>query len=220
MRDKHEQLDVLRTLVGHLTPRERQVFERVVQGKMNKEIAYELGATERTIKAHRQKVMEKVQVASLAELVVIAKRSLSLAGRRLHHHLRQQAKGEGEVERAEKVLIHSWLPVPRFPAHPPHPYPAPLLVARNRNLDRCSCAWERSKSNQRFIACLPRAVAAAALSLEGCTAGETNHARNQHLREFGGVSASEIVSAYVTNNSIPPIIFLPSFGACIRLSRR
>jgi RNA polymerase sigma factor (sigma-70 family) len=74
MREKHEQLDVLRTLVSHLTPRERQVFERVVRGKMNKEIARELGATERTIKAHRHRVMEKVEAASLAELVVIAER--------------------------------------------------------------------------------------------------------------------------------------------------
>ena len=80
MRDKHEQLDVLRTLVSHLTPRERQVFDRVVRGKMNKEIARELGATERTIKAHRHNVMEKVQAASLAELVSIAERLGILAG--------------------------------------------------------------------------------------------------------------------------------------------
>jgi RNA polymerase sigma factor (sigma-70 family) len=73
-RDKHEQLDVLRTLVCHLSPRERQVFERVVRGTMNKEIARELGTTERTIKAHRHRVMEKVQAASLAELVMIAER--------------------------------------------------------------------------------------------------------------------------------------------------
>jgi FixJ family two-component response regulator len=39
MRDNHEQLDHLRALVSHLSPRERQVFERVVRGKMNKEIA-------------------------------------------------------------------------------------------------------------------------------------------------------------------------------------
>ena len=74
MREKHEQLDVLRTLVGHLSPRERQVFERVVRGKMNKEIARELGSTERTIKAHRQRVMEKIHVTSLAELAMIAER--------------------------------------------------------------------------------------------------------------------------------------------------
>ena len=74
MREKREQLDVLRTLVGHLSPRERQVFERVVRGKMNKEIARELGSTERTIKAHRHRVMEKIHVTSLAELAMIAER--------------------------------------------------------------------------------------------------------------------------------------------------
>jgi FixJ family two-component response regulator len=57
-----------------LTPREREVFELVVHGKMNKQIAYELGTTERTIKAHRQKVMEKIRVQSLADLVSIAER--------------------------------------------------------------------------------------------------------------------------------------------------
>ena len=80
MRDKHWQLDTLRTLVSHLTPRERQVFERVVRGKLNKEIARELGATERTIKAHRHRVMEKLTAASLANLVVIAERLGMLAG--------------------------------------------------------------------------------------------------------------------------------------------
>jgi RNA polymerase sigma factor (sigma-70 family) len=74
MREKHEQHDVLRTLVGRLSPRERQVFERVVRGKMNKEIARELGSTERTIKAHRQRVMAKLHVTSLAELAMIAER--------------------------------------------------------------------------------------------------------------------------------------------------
>ena len=80
MRDKHEQLDHLRTLVSRLSPRERQVFDRVVRGKMNKEIARELGATERTIKAHRHHMMEKVQAKSLAELVIIAERLGILAG--------------------------------------------------------------------------------------------------------------------------------------------
>jgi RNA polymerase sigma factor (sigma-70 family) len=70
---KHK-LDVFRELVATLTPRERQVFERVVQGKINKQIAQQLGATERTIKAHRHRVMEKMKVRSLAELVAIAER--------------------------------------------------------------------------------------------------------------------------------------------------
>jgi len=55
-----------------LTRREREVFERVVHGRMNKQIAFELGTTERTVKAHRQKVMEKLQVRSVVELVSCA----------------------------------------------------------------------------------------------------------------------------------------------------
>ena len=73
-REKNDQLSLLQKLVDGLTPRERQVFERVARGKMNKEIARELGATERTIKAHRSHVMEKLEIASVAELAVIAER--------------------------------------------------------------------------------------------------------------------------------------------------
>jgi FixJ family two-component response regulator len=60
--------------IGTLTPRERQVFELVILGKQNKQIAFALGCTERTIKAHRHSVMEKMQVQSLAELVSLAER--------------------------------------------------------------------------------------------------------------------------------------------------
>ena len=56
-------------LVATLTPRERQVFNLIVRGKMNKQIANDLGTTERTVKAHRHQVMEKLQAHSLAELV-------------------------------------------------------------------------------------------------------------------------------------------------------
>jgi FixJ family two-component response regulator len=65
---------IQRGRVGRLTPRKRQVFERVVRGKQNKQIANELGSTERTIKAHRQRVMEKMMVRSLAELVSVTER--------------------------------------------------------------------------------------------------------------------------------------------------
>ena len=73
-REKRDRLSALRALVATLTPREHEVFERVVEGKMNKQIGHELGATERTIKAHRHKVMEKMRVQSLAELVSLAER--------------------------------------------------------------------------------------------------------------------------------------------------
>jgi FixJ family two-component response regulator len=55
-----------------LTPRERGVFTLVVAGKANKQIAAQLGISERTVKAHRAQVVEKMQVMSLAELVHIA----------------------------------------------------------------------------------------------------------------------------------------------------
>jgi FixJ family two-component response regulator len=67
-------LDAVRSHIATLTPRERQVFELVIRGKTNKGIANTLGGTERTIKAHRHRVMEKMQVRSLAELVSLAER--------------------------------------------------------------------------------------------------------------------------------------------------
>jgi FixJ family two-component response regulator len=69
-----DRLNALRALLSALTPREREVFDLVVRGKMNKQIAHEIGTTERTVKAHRQKVMEKTRVQSLAELVSVAER--------------------------------------------------------------------------------------------------------------------------------------------------
>jgi FixJ family two-component response regulator len=57
-----------------LTPRERQVFALVARGMLNKLIAAELHTTERTVKAHRAKVMEKMAVASVADLVLAAER--------------------------------------------------------------------------------------------------------------------------------------------------
>jgi FixJ family two-component response regulator len=61
-------------LVAMLTPRERQVFALLVRGKPHKQIAYELGTAERTVKAHRHSIMMKLKVRSLAEAVSIADR--------------------------------------------------------------------------------------------------------------------------------------------------
>jgi FixJ family two-component response regulator len=79
-RKLQSELNLLRALVATLTPRERQVYNLVIRGRINKQIAFELGATERTIKAHRQRVMEKMDVRSLPELVLIAKRLGHSAG--------------------------------------------------------------------------------------------------------------------------------------------
>lgn len=55
-----------------LTPREREVFAQVVRGRLNKQIADDLGTSVRTVKAHRAQVMAKMEVGSLAELVNVA----------------------------------------------------------------------------------------------------------------------------------------------------
>ncbi len=55
-----------------LTPREREVFALVVVGYLNKQIAYDLGTSEKTIKVHRARVMRKMKADSLAELVSLA----------------------------------------------------------------------------------------------------------------------------------------------------
>jgi len=73
-RSQRTELNSFRALVASLTPRERQVFYLMVRGMINKKIAGELGTTERTVKAHRHEVMEKMQVDSLAELVSTAVR--------------------------------------------------------------------------------------------------------------------------------------------------
>jgi FixJ family two-component response regulator len=69
-----DQLNSFKTLISTLTPRENEVFALMVRGKLNKQIAHSLGTSERTVKAHRHMVMEKLQVQSFAEAVSIAER--------------------------------------------------------------------------------------------------------------------------------------------------
>ncbi|OSI24467.1 response regulator transcription factor [Bradyrhizobium canariense] len=78
--DLQNMLSMARARLSKLTPRERQVFDLIVRGRINKQIAHALGTTERTIKAHRHGVMEKLQVRSLAELVSLAERIGLLGG--------------------------------------------------------------------------------------------------------------------------------------------
>jgi FixJ family two-component response regulator len=72
--EERREVDVLRSRFATLTQRERQVFALIVHGKMNKQVAHELGTVERTVKAHRGKVMQKMGARSLLELVSFAER--------------------------------------------------------------------------------------------------------------------------------------------------
>jgi FixJ family two-component response regulator len=86
------ELRSLRDLQATLTPREREIMALVVTGRLNKQIAAELGISEITVKAHRGRVMRKMNVDSLADLVRVAA-ALDESGRRLtprdrpHPHL-------------------------------------------------------------------------------------------------------------------------------------
>ena len=75
LRAQQDKLDAINAQVATLTPREREVFQLVIRGHANKQVARDLGCTERTIKAHRHRVMEKMQVRTLPELVSLAERA-------------------------------------------------------------------------------------------------------------------------------------------------
>ena len=72
--DLKSKLDIVRHRVALLTPREGEVLLQIIRGRTNKQAAIALGCTERTVKAHRHSVMEKMQVRTLAELVSLAER--------------------------------------------------------------------------------------------------------------------------------------------------
>ena len=73
-RQADSELNEIQARLNSLTPREREVLEHVVSGQLNKQIASDLGTVEKTIKVHRARVMEKMKVQSLAELVRLAER--------------------------------------------------------------------------------------------------------------------------------------------------
>ena len=73
-RTREERAEIQRRLAT-LTPREREVLAHVVSGRLNKQIAGDLGTVEKTIKVHRGRVMQKMKARSLAELVTLADRA-------------------------------------------------------------------------------------------------------------------------------------------------
>jgi len=72
---RHGEVVESRARLAKLTPREFEVFRLVIAGLLNKEIAAELGVTLRTIKTHRARVMQKMGVISVAELVRLAQKA-------------------------------------------------------------------------------------------------------------------------------------------------
>jgi FixJ family two-component response regulator len=74
LRRDQAELSEIRARLATLTPREREVLEYVVAGKLNKQIAGDLGTVEQTVKIHRAHVMQKMRVQSVAELVRLTER--------------------------------------------------------------------------------------------------------------------------------------------------
>jgi FixJ family two-component response regulator len=66
------EMQALHQRLAALTPREYEVLTFIISGRLNKQVAAELGTTEKTIKVHRARILEKLQCASLAELVRLA----------------------------------------------------------------------------------------------------------------------------------------------------
>jgi FixJ family two-component response regulator len=74
LRRLRSELDVMQMKIRTLTPREREVLTHVVAGRLNKQIAGELGTVEKTIKVHRSRMMEKLGIRTVADLVRMAEK--------------------------------------------------------------------------------------------------------------------------------------------------
>ena len=74
LRQEQKEMKMLRDRLDTLTPREREVFALVVSGMLNKQAAFDLGITEKTVKVHRARVMQKMGAQSLTDLVRFAEK--------------------------------------------------------------------------------------------------------------------------------------------------
>ena len=74
-RETRAELAAIQTRIATLTPREREVLTHVVAGRLNKQIAYDLGTVEKTIKFHRSAIMRKLGVRTVADLVRMAEKA-------------------------------------------------------------------------------------------------------------------------------------------------
>lgn len=74
-RQSQAESSAIESRIATLTPRERQVLVQIVSGKLNKQIAYELGTVEKTIKFHRGSLMKKLGVRMVADLVRLAEKA-------------------------------------------------------------------------------------------------------------------------------------------------
>jgi len=73
-RGLHSELESMQAKVDTLTPREREVLTHVVAGRLNKQIAGDLGTVEKTIKVHRSRMMKKLSIRTVADLVRMAEK--------------------------------------------------------------------------------------------------------------------------------------------------
>lgn len=83
---KQKEIEKFKSIVNSLTAREYEIFCYIITGMLNKQIAYELGIAEHTVKNHRLKITEKLGVKSVAEMVYIAEK-LSIKGATTNNNL-------------------------------------------------------------------------------------------------------------------------------------
>ena len=71
-REAREHVRAIQMRYDRLTPREREVFAHLIAGQLNKQVAFDLGTSERTIKAHRHSIMQKLEADSIADLIRVS----------------------------------------------------------------------------------------------------------------------------------------------------